>query len=170
MQRVQAAVLAATIVVYAPLARAQASTIATDDAAELVESEEMFGTFQGTYLSVGPSVGLGFAPSALLLGGEVSLVRQTREFFWFGAYVDLVHDFGHDQTRLSVGPEFGWSALGLDVGYVVSLHGDGSAALSVRPMLTMGFVTVFGRVLHPVAGEAATAIESGLLVKYPFEL
>lgn len=121
---------------------------------------------------VGANVGLGLSQSAFVLGGEVSVVRQTTEFVWFGAYVDGVRDFGRDQTRFSVGPEVGWSCLGLDAGYLLLSGANGVAhGITLRPLVSMGYVTLFGRFSKELT-SSNTKIwsELGLLLKYPYEL
>lgn len=132
--------------------------------------QPMFGTFEGTYALGGLSTGMTFAPSGYYLGGELSLVRQFREFAWLGGYVDGVYDFGIDQTRLSIGPEVGWSALGLDVGYLLALDAEGQhSGLTARPLVTIGYVAGFARVTH-VFDQSKTWLEAGVLLKYPLEL
>lgn len=171
MQCIQVALIVAAIATHASFVRAQE----TNDEAKMTspseQDPELFGTFQGTYLSVGGSGAIGFAPTTGIFGGELSLVRQTPEFYWFGVYADLVRDLGREQTRLSIGPEFGWSAFGLDLGYVAILSAERVASgVSVRPMLTMGFATLFARLSHDFSSRGASWIETGLLLKYPFEL
>ncbi len=131
--------------------------------------QPMFGTFEGTYGLGGLTTGVSLDRAGFLLGGELSVVRQTREFFWFGGYLDGVYDFERKQTRLSVGPEFGWSAFGLDAGYLLALDGAGAhGGITARPLLSIGYVTVFGRVSHLLEAQQ-TWVEAGLLLKYPVE-
>lgn len=131
-------------------------------------SQRMFGTFEGTYGLGGVSVGTTFAPGGFVLGGELSLVRQTQEFYWVGGYVDATYDFARKQTRISVGPELGWSALGLDVGYLVVLDGETTrSGVTARPLVSIGYVTAYGRVSHLF--DDRTWLEAGLLLKYPIE-
>lgn len=134
------------------------------------EPQPMFGTFEGTYVLGGLASGVSFGPRGFYLGGELSVVRQFQEFAWLGAYVDGVYDFGRDQTRLSVGPEVGWSALGLDGGYLLALDDAGAhSGVTARPLISIGFVTAYGRVSH-LFEPKSTWLEAGLLLKYPFEL
>lgn len=131
--------------------------------------QPMFGTFEGTYGLAGLTTGFSFDEGGFLLGGELSVVRQMQEFAWFGGYVDAVYDFQRKQTRLSIGPEFGWSALGLDAGYLVALDGDGAqSGITARPLISIGYITAFGRVSHLFEDER-TWVEAGLLLKYPVE-
>jgi hypothetical protein len=132
----------------------------------------IFGSFKGTYLMIGPNVGLGLSFKGFVFGGEVSVVRQTNEFSWYGAYVDAVHDFGQGQTRLSIGPEIGWSAFGLDAGYqLVTFSGGGLAhLLSLRPLISLGYATLFGRFTKRLDASRPIGSELGLLLKYPIEL
>lgn len=130
----------------------------------------IFGAFTGTYVMVGPHLGLGLGTAGLLLGGEVSVVHQTTEFAWFGAYVDAVHDFGRDHTRFSLGPELGWSAFGLDAGYLLSNSGnDLRHGVTLRPLVSIGYVTLFGRFSKHVNVGGRVWSELGVLLKYPFE-
>lgn len=133
-------------------------------------NEPLFGTFEGTYALGGISTGVTFAPAGFVLGAELSLVRQTQEFAWFGAYVDGVYDFGRDQIRFSMGPELGWSAFGLDAGYLLALDDVGAhSGITARPLLSIGYVSAFGRVSH-LFDVGQTWLEAGLLLKYPVEL
>lgn len=134
------------------------------------EPQPMFGTFEGTYVLGGLASGVSFGPKGVYLGGELSVVRQFQEFAWLGAYVDGVYDFGRDQKRFSIGPEVGWSAFGLDGGYLLALDGAGAhSGVTVRPLISIGFVTAYGRVSH-LFEPKHTWLEAGLLLKYPFEL
>lgn len=119
----------------------------------------------------GANVGLALSHSAMLLGAEASVVRQTTEFVWYGGYVDGVRDFGRDQTRFSIGPEVGWSAFGLDAGYLL-LVTDGSVShgITMRPLVSLGYVTLFGRFSKDLTAGGRVWSELGLLLKYPFEL
>ena len=131
----------------------------------------MFGSFKGTYLMMGPNLALGLSSTSLLLGGEVSVVHQTTEFGWFGAYVDGVRDFGREQTRFSLGPEVGWSAFGVDAGYLLMTTPDGvSHGVTVRPLVSLGYATLFGRFSKDLTRGAPVWTELGLLFKYPIEL
>lgn len=131
--------------------------------------QPMFGSFEGTYGLSGISTGFSFGPAGYYLGGELSVVRQFREFAWLGGYVDGVYDFGREQTRFSIGPEVGWSALGIDGGYLLAVDDVGThSGVTVRPMLTMGFVSAFGRFSH-LFEPSSSWLEAGLLVKYPLE-
>lgn len=133
-------------------------------------NQPLFGTFEGTYALAGLSTGITFAPAGFVVGAELSLVRQTQEFAWFGAYADGVYDFGREQWRLSIGPELGWSAFGLDAGYLLALDDAGAHnGLTARPLVSIGYVAAFGRVSH-LFDVGQTWFEAGLLLKYPVEL
>lgn len=134
------------------------------------EPKRMFGTFEGTYGSSGLVSGFSFGPTGgFYIGGELSVVRQFQEFAWLGGYIDGVYDFGKDQTRLSIGPEFGWSALGVDGGYLLAVDTAGvHHGVTARPLLTMGFVSAYGRISH-LFGVNSTWLEAGVLLKYPVE-
>src|SRR5690606_27318542 len=132
-----------------PLRPSSALTVKPDSGAESKEPEPMFGSFEGTYGLSGIATGFSFAPGGYYIGGEVSIVRQFREFTWLGAYIDGVYDFGRDQSRFSVGPEFGWSAIGIDGGFLIT-HDSGGTRMgfTVRPLLTMGVVSAYVRASH----------------------
>lgn len=131
--------------------------------------QPMFGTFEGTYGLGGMSTGVSFDGGGFLLGGELSIVRQTQEFAWFGGYIDGVYDFQRKQTRLSIGPELGWSAFGLDAGYLLALDDEGAhSGITARPLISIGYITAFGRVSH-LFEDKRTWVEAGLLLKYPVE-
>jgi hypothetical protein len=135
------------------------------------DKRPIFGSFEGTYLMVGPHVGVGLSSRSFLLGGEVSVVHQTTEFVWYGAFVDGVRDFGREQTRFSIGPEVGFSAFGLDAGYLLVSRGDSVAhGVTLRPMISLGYATLFGRFSKELSNQTRLSTELGLLLKYPIEL
>lgn len=136
-------------------------------------AQAQWGTLQGMYLMPGASVAARFAGedgAGLLLGGELSLVSHYVNFFWFGGYVDGLYDFAAERARLSVGPELGWSAFGLDAGYVLeSAPGRWTHGVSVRPMLTIGLASLYVRGVQQF-GTSDRFMELGVLLKYPVEL
>ncbi len=132
-----------------------------------------WGTLQGTYLMPGVSVASRFAGedgAGLVLGGELSMAWQNVNFFWFGGYADGVYDFAAGRARVSVGPELGWSAFGLDAGYVVESGAERwTHGVSVRPMLTIGLASLYVRGIQQF-GVPDRFVELGILFKYPVEL
>lgn len=152
-----------------PLRSSSSLTVKADSGSESTEPEPMFGSFEGTYGLSGITTGFSFGPGGYYIGGEVSIVKQFREFTWLGAYIDGVYDFGRDQSRFSIGPEFGWSAIGIDGGFLIT-HDSGGTQMgfTVRPLLTMGVVSAYVRASH-VFDPGTTWLETGLLLKYPVE-
>jgi hypothetical protein len=139
------------------------------------ESAERNGrmSYDGSYVMLGPSLTLTLdrdEGDGGALGGEASFVG-VRDALWAGAYLDAVHAFAADETRLSIGPEVGVRLLGVDAGYVLNLGARSAQhGLAVRPMLTLGVVTVYFRSTW-LAGERADWLgELGVLLKAPILL
>ena len=107
-------------------------------------------------------------PNGALLGPEVSLVRITNDVVWYGGYVDFLWDFGSDRQRLSVGPEFGYSVLGIDGGYVLEQGDKLRHGLAVRPLLTLGVFGIGLRTVKVFGDGGETLAEINVLVKLPF--
>lgn len=112
-------------------------------------------------------------PAGVVLGAEASAARVAAAWrvptFWRGAYVDGLYDFGARRGRVGVGPEIGVAFLGLDAGFVAQL-GDGALrpGFAVRPMLTVGLVTLYARFVD-VPGDSVVnrTWELGALFKWP---
>lgn len=93
------------------------------------------------------------ADDGFVLGGELSFavthVKDTKSFLpetiWYGAYVDVIHDYGADQTRASIGPELGFMMVGVDGGLLVQLSDDRRVGFTMRPVVTFGVLTVYAR-------------------------
>jgi hypothetical protein len=130
-------------------------------------------SYDGSYVMVGPSLALTLdrgEGNGAAVGGEASFVG-VRDALWVGAYLDAVHAFAADETRLSVGPELGVRFLGVDAGYVLKVGQRATQhGLALRPMLTLGVVTVYFRSTW-LAGEHADWLgELGVLLKAPILL
>jgi hypothetical protein len=123
------------------------------------------------YLMIGPPLGATFHannPVGFVAGIEASLVHLDRHFAWYGAYTDLVHDFGSHETRFTVGPELGYACFGIDGGYALGAGEYGVRhGLAVRPMISLVFVMLYGRVEQFFGERAETVGELGLLFKLP---
>jgi hypothetical protein len=113
------------------------------------------------------------APLGFVAGGEVSAAYlSNRTFLWGGGYVDGVYDMGERRARVSIGPEFGWAALGLDGGMVVRPRPGGvDLGGEVRSLLAFGFGALYVRAgLMPRASADRSFGEVGLLLKLPISL
>jgi hypothetical protein len=100
-------------------------------------------------------------------GLELSVVHND-DFFWQGAYADVVRDFENEHTRLSLGPEIGVMVLGIDGGYLLDTgKGTTRHGFCVRPMFSLGIMMLYGRVDQLLGAEHETIGEIGLLFKYP---
>ena len=142
----------------------------------------------GVALLGGINVGLGFnetAKDSAVFGGELSFVRlwmeeatphlyvipQFDQLFWAGGYVDVIHDYGSDTTRLSLGPEVGWKHLGLDAGVLMQLGDTKRVGVTIRPVVTFAVLALYGRYGHFTDDMPdANFYELGLLVKLPVPL
>ena len=88
--------------------------------------------------------------------------------YWAGLYVDILRDTSLEQTRISIGPEFGRYFLGVDAGLLVQLGDDHRYGISVRPALTFAFASLTVRYGRYWDGQPDDELwELGLLVKYP---
>lgn len=130
-------------------------------------------SYDGSYVMLGPSLALTLdrgEGNGAALGGEVSFVG-VRDALWAGAYLDVLRAFAADETRLSIGPEIGVRFLGVDAGYVLNLGRRSTQhGFALRPMLTLGIVTVYFRSTF-LAGERADWLgELGVLLKAPILL
>ena len=126
----------------------------------------------GWFLPVGLNAGvagLGSTSKGAVLGAEASIVRVPKDFGgWFGAYADGGYITGRSAARFSAGPEVGRAVFGLDGGvlYVVD-HGQNRVGFCLRPMLTIGFLSVYGRWDHLISGGGGNDGQLGVLLKYP---
>ncbi|MBI5537227.1 MAG: hypothetical protein HY898_31185 [Deltaproteobacteria bacterium] len=128
---------------------------------------------QGWYLPVGLNVGGAFHHESrgMILGAETS-VAYYRRGWWMGVYTDVLRDFGNDRTRWSVGPELGFSFVGIDGGFLTQLGEDKVyTGYQIRGLVTMSLLSLYGRggwlPSHP--SEQGFA-EVGVLLKIPIPL
>lgn len=123
----------------------------------------------------GPTIGYGWHDgdtNGLILGAELSVAyANLDEAVWAGFYSDVTYDFGGDSLRVSLGPEVGFSFVGVDAGLMIDDVTSGSPdfSFSVRPLLTaFGFVTIYARFTPD--DEFATSFELGVMGKFPVPL
>ncbi len=141
-----------------------------------------FSFLKGNYLPFGINFGYtwndGFAKSdnntaGPFLGAEISFVRFESSAFWYGAYADFIHQFSDSINRLSFGPEVGFTALGIDGGYVAQFVG-GHVQNGIQARILFyafaGGLYFRGGVLWDEHGNDAQFSEFGVLLKYPSEL
>ena len=103
--------------------------------------------------------------TGFLLGGELSVAfthvisdhrwskadaapipfGELDPIFWGGLYADVTRDFAADFTRMSIGPELGFTMLGVDGGLLAQLGDDNRFGWTVRPVLTIGVISLYWR-------------------------
>ncbi len=123
------------------------------------------------WMPVGLSTGYSLhddGPNGALLGPELSLVHITNDAIWYGGYTDFVWDLGSDRQRFSIGPEFGWTFVGLDAGYVLEQGDRIRHGVALRPLLTIAVVSVGFRGVKVFGDGGETLGEISVLVKLPF--
>ncbi|MBK9001790.1 MAG: hypothetical protein IPM35_39205 [Myxococcales bacterium] len=122
-------------------------------------------------------VGLGVAgaahpnlPTALSFGAEASVVAfPVGHGNWVGAYSDLYLEPKNELTRASLGLEAGFIFIGVDGGLLMQASENGTHwGGVVRPMFTLGFLSVFARWGWLKGDEDFREI--GCLVKFPIHL
>ncbi|HEY5935732.1 MAG TPA: hypothetical protein VIU61_13885 [Kofleriaceae bacterium] len=87
--------------------------------------------------------------------------------FWYGAYLDLVRNFGTDTTRMTVGPELGLNYVGVDGGFMVDVGDTIRTGFVIRPVLTIGVVTLGYRYGYFFDDDPDNRFhELGLLIKW----
>lgn len=124
----------------------------------------------GIHGLVGANLGAalhGQGKSGALVGVEASAawLDPDRSLWWGGGYLDVLRDVGTGVWRSGVGPEFGWGPFGLDFGLAMRWQDGVRVGWQVRPMLTLGVLSVYGR-WESVAGEPGGGfLELGLLIK-----
>jgi hypothetical protein len=134
------------------------------------------GPSSGWYLPVGVDLAYAWLPAGTtgaLLGGEASVayVDFSSTPHWYGAFVSGGYLTNTTAGRFSVGPEVGYAIFGLDGGFVdVVSSGKDYAGFTLRPMLTVGFLTLYGRWDHLVSGGGTDMKQAGVLLKFPVAL
>jgi hypothetical protein len=128
----------------------------------------------GSYLLAGPTLSgvLGReAGDGLALGGELSFANVS-DLLWLGAYFEAAHAFASDETRLGFGPELGYLFFGLDAGYLLTTGAASGTqhGVSLRPMLTIGFVSAYFRSAWLFGDNADWFAELGVMLKLPMPL
>lgn len=124
--------------------------------------------FTGTYISPGLNLGYGFDDhTEVNFGGEISLVRLTVESTWYGLYVDGLHAFGGDTTRLSAGFEGGYLLGGMDAGVIYDTATE-SYGTRARFILSLVFPSAY--VATTWLPDQGAHWEVGLLVKVPIPI
>jgi hypothetical protein len=129
----------------------------------------------GWWVPVGINLGLSAhedAANGTLIGAEASIVHVAgaEGAGWFGAYADVRYDTGPDAIRLSIGPELGYTIVGVDGGMLIDRDGGGTHfGYTGRALLTIGVIGLYVRVNY-VPDPAGTSIDFGVLLKLPLPL
>jgi len=117
-------------------------------------------------LNLGAAGGGGQGVGALL-GGEASVV-QWSDGFWYGGYVDMLHDFARRSSRLSAGGEIGYWLFGVDAGFVHDFAA-GASGFRVRGLASIAVVSLYGgggRLYGGGGGASTGFVEVGVLLKW----
>jgi hypothetical protein len=141
-------------------------------------SADYYGPKSGWYLPVGVDVGYALSSGApgVLLGGEVSVVYIDMRGLeggpsgpvWIGAFASGGYITGQNAGRFSFGPEVGYAIFGLDGGFVdIVADGRDTTGVTLRPMLTLSFITVYGRWDHTFDRGGVDTGQVGLMLKFP---
>lgn len=145
-------------------------------ASEVAEKERSrtWDTWQ-IWAPVGGTLGASFNPKKLdngvVLGGEGSIAFVNHDFLWAGGYVDAVHDFGANATRITIGPELGLLIFGVDGGLVLSTRDGVHAGMCGRLLMTVGALAAYARVGTVFSSpQEGTYGELGILVKIPIPI
>lgn len=139
-------------------------------------SDEVQEPPRGWYLLVGGPIAFTnttAAPALVAVGAEASLAcwACTGAPTWAGGYADIVHDFGAEQTRISVGPELGLLIFGIDGGLLAAVERDAtSLGLVGRITLSAAILHLYFRGGGTFGDHGFGYIEAGLLWKAPFLL
>lgn len=132
------------------------------------------GPSSGWFMPVGVDLGYAVLPRSspgALLGGEISAAYfNTGGPSWYGAFASGAFVTNANQGRFSIGPEVGFAIFGVDGGFLdVVANGQNAAGFTLRGMLTLSFITLYGRWDHTLPGSV-DAGQVGVLLKYPMEL
>lgn len=105
------------------------------------------------------------------VGGEASVVRLSRGGRYVGLYGDGYYDFGAHRTYATLGPEFGYKFVGLDVAAAARMGGDhiewGPAG---RVFVTVGVLSLYGRYAYFVeslGSDNEHVVQLGASMKLP---
>ncbi len=152
------------------------------------------GAYRGWYVMPGGSVSgsvalAGGGLGGLVGGGELSVVYygflnpidpddhetlwRRRPELWLGGYVDVVHQSSRDQLRVSMGPEFGWHAFGMDTGLVIAHDDHTHYGANVRALASLGVIQANTRLVVLPRDDQRPAdiiIEFGASFKLPIWL
>lgn len=136
------------------------------------ESEAFsFGNDTEAFMLLGVTTGGSFGslgPGGYV-GGEWSLAWMNQGL-WGGLYADAWYDFGQAATTITLGPEIGLWALGLDGGLGVRLGREEAPELGfqARVLLTFGSFALYGRYGGwPGAQDFAHVGQVGISLKLP---
>ncbi|MBN1960008.1 MAG: hypothetical protein JW841_03615 [Deltaproteobacteria bacterium] len=129
----------------------------------------------GWYMPAGFTMGVATKrdkPTGFIGGAEISIVNLNGDAKWFGAYTDMLYDLKANMSRFSIGPEIGYTFFGMDGGYVLAKNEDNNFyhGVAIRPMISMGWVTLFARYDYFFDSSMKAPIEIGLLFKYLFKI
>ncbi len=147
------------------------------------------GAPPGWYVSIGGTVA-GSVPirgselAGVLGGGEISVAcygclailapseppQQRRPDFWIGGYADVFDHGARDQIRVTLGPEFGFHAVGMDGGLVIARDDTTHFGGCLRGFAGIGVMHATARVLvlppHAL-GPTDVMLELGGTFKLP---
>jgi hypothetical protein len=128
----------------------------------------------GWYLPVGVNTGLsgiGAGSLGAIVGAEASVVNLAKYYAWYGAYADVGYITNTNALRFSVGPEIGLWFFGVDGGFLdIVENGRSRTGYTIRPLLTLGAISIYGRWDHTFENGGVDSGQIGLLLKYPIPL
>lgn len=101
-------------------------------------------------------------------GGELSVVR-LRQSWWIGGYLDGGYEFAQSAPFLSVGPELGYSVIGVDGGAFVRCDEAGvELGPQGRVAIGVGVFSLFARYAFlPHAQRNQHVVQIGAVFKMP---
>lgn len=139
-----------------------------DEAEAPADPPYAFGTVPGWTLMVGPTGGASFGSGGAggFLGAELS-VNRLSQATWSGLYLDGVYDFGRGDVVLTVGPQLGFTVVGLDGGFALRARdGEVEPGVAGRLVLSLVAVSLYGR-YHYFADTGDHIGQVGLMFKLP---
>lgn len=115
--------------------------------------------------------GLGFATGAEVSVAGYEVIGPPGHGWWTGIYADAVQDFGAKSWRASIGPELGYAVVGVDGGLLLERR-DGRLheGMCIRPLLTIGIISVYGRGGWLPGAASAVFGEAGVVLKMPINI